>query len=72
MGSRQSVSGAVISVDLELLHSVHPLQCSKALQRDLGRASHKLEEPGPVCLVKRAQSSPKPLDLQGIKIENFN
>lgn len=42
MSRRQSVSGAIITVDLELLDAVHALQSSKTLQRHLGCACNKL------------------------------
>ena len=51
-------------MDLELLDSIHALEGSKTLQRDLGRPCHKLQELGPVRLVKGAQRPPEPLDLR--------
>ena len=59
----QPICGSVISVNLELLYSVHTLQNGKALQGNLWCAGHKLDETSTICLIKRAQCSPKPLDL---------
>lgn len=64
MSRWQAVSGAIVTVDLELLDAVHPLQSSKALERNLGRAGDKLQELGPVRLVKGPQGPPEPLDLK--------
>ena len=63
MSTREPLCGAVISVDLEFLSAIHAFQEGKALERHLGGARHKLQEAGPVCLVKGAKGSPKPLDL---------
>ncbi len=52
MSRWQAVSGAIVTVDLELLDAVHALQSSKTLEGNLGRAGDKLQEFGPVCLVK--------------------
>lgn len=60
----QAVSGAIVTVDLELLNAIHALQSSKALQGNLGCASDELQEFGSVGLVKRAQGPPEPLDLR--------
>ena len=60
----QSVCGAVVPVDLELLDATHPFESSEALQRHLGGPRHKLEEPCSVRLVKGAQSTPEPLNLR--------
>lgn len=59
----QAVSGAVVSVDLELLDAIHPLQCSKALKWHFRCACNKLQEFSPVSLVKGSQCTPEPLDL---------
>ena len=61
----QAVSGAVVTVNLELLDAVHALQSGEALQGHLGRARDKLQEFGPVGLVEGAQGTPEPLDLEG-------
>lgn len=42
MSRWQAVSGAIVTVDLELLDAVHALQSSKTLKGNLGRASDKL------------------------------
>lgn len=63
MSRRKAISGSIITVDLKFLGTIHALQSSEALKRDLRRASHKLQELGPVCLVERAQGPPEPLDL---------
>lgn len=60
----QSVSGSVVSVNLEFLVSIHPLQISKALQRNFGRSGHKLQELGSVFLIKGTQGTPEPLYLK--------
>ena len=51
-------------MDLELLYSVHALQRGEALQRNLGRARHELQELGSVRLVEGTQGPPEPLDLR--------
>lgn len=48
----QAVSGSIITVDLELLDAVHAFQSCKTLEGNLGCASDKLQELGPVCLIK--------------------
>ena len=60
----QPVCRPVVLVDLELLGAVHPLQGGEALQRDLGRTSHELEELGLVRRVERTQGAPEPHNLQ--------
>lgn len=42
MSRWQAVSGAIVTVDLELLDAVHALQSSKTLEGNLGRAGDKL------------------------------
>ena len=63
---RQPVGGTVVSVDLEFLRPVHPLQRREALQRHFRRPRHELHEFGLVGLVKGAQSAPEPDDLQRV------
>lgn len=60
----QPLSGAGVSVYLELLYTVHSFEGGKALERYLGRPRHKLDKTGTIGLVKGAQGSPKPLDLR--------
>lgn len=50
-------------MNLKLLDAVHALQGRKSLEGNLGCAGDKLEELGSVCLVKRPQSPPEPLNL---------
>ena len=50
-------------MNLKLLHSVHALQSSEALQGNFGCARHKLEKPGPVGLVEGTKGPPEPVDL---------
>lgn len=71
MSRWQTVSGAIVTVDLELLDAVHALQSSKTLEWNLGCAGDKLEELCPVGLIKRTQSSPEPLDLKEKDTEQF-
>lgn len=68
VGRWQPVSRSIIPVDLELLHPIHALECTEALQRNLRRSSDKLQELGTVGLVKGTQCSPEPLNLVKIKI----
>lgn len=42
MSRWQAVSGAIITVDLELLDAVHALQSSETLEGNLGCAGDKL------------------------------
>lgn len=67
MSRWQAVSGAIVTVDLELLDAVHALKSSETLKGNLGCASDKLQELGPVCLVKGAQGPPEPLNLKLFK-----
>ena len=64
MSRWQAVSGAIVTVDLELLDAVHALQSSETLKGNLGRASDKLQEVGPLSLIERSQCTPEPLDLR--------
>ena len=52
MSRGQTISGTVVTVDLEFLDAIHALQVSKALQRHLGCARHKLQEVGSLRLVE--------------------
>ncbi|KAH3893121.1 hypothetical protein DPMN_017265 [Dreissena polymorpha] len=52
MCSRQAVRGPVVTVNLELLRAVHALKVCEPLQWHLGCASHKLQKPRSVSLVK--------------------
>lgn len=70
MCGRQAVGGPVVTVNLELLCAVHALEVCEPLQGHLGRASHELQEPCSVCLVKGAQGTPEPLDLHRITDDN--
>ena len=65
VSARESVGGAIVPVYLELLHSIHTLQGSKTSQRDFRGARHKLQEVGPIRLIKGTQSTPEPNNLQG-------
>lgn len=51
-------------MNLKLLNAIHTFKGSKALQGHLGSTRDKLEELGTVSLVKRAQCSPEPLNLE--------
>lgn len=64
VGTGESVSWTVIPVDLEILNTIHPLKGCKTLQRHFWCPCYKLQESGSVSLVKWAQGSPEPLDLQ--------
>lgn len=64
MSRWQAVSGAIVTVDLELLDAVHALEGGKTLEGNLGCAGDKLQELSPVCLVEGPQGSPEPLNLK--------
>ena len=64
MSRWQAVSGAIVTVNLELLDAVHALQSSKTLEGNLGGTSDKLQELSPVRLVEGTQGPPEPLDLK--------
>lgn len=60
---RESISRAVVAMNLEFLRSVHALEGTEALQRNFGRAGDELKELGSFGLVEAAQRSPEPLNL---------
>ena len=59
----KSVCGAIISVNLELLGTIHALKMGKALQRNFRGARDKLQEASSVRLVKGSEGPPEPVDL---------
>lgn len=59
----QAVCRAIVTMDLELLDSVHSFKSGETLQRHFGRTGHELEELGAIRLIKGAQSTPEPLYL---------
>lgn len=63
MGRRQSIGGPIVSVNLELLRAVHPLEGGEALQRNLAGPRHELNQLGPFCLVEGSEGAPEPLNL---------
>ena len=60
----QPVGGAIVSVYLELLSSVHSFEIRETLQWNLRGTGDKLNESGSVCLVEWPQCPPEPLDLK--------
>lgn len=66
----KTIGGPIIPMNLELLYTIHSLQSSETLKRHFGSSSDKLQKLGPLSLVKRPQSSPKPLNLNQKK-NNF-
>ncbi len=61
---RQTVSRAIVTMNLEFLRPVHALECGEALQRHLRASRDELHELGLVSLIERPQSAPEPDNLQ--------
>lgn len=63
MGGWQSVCGSIVAMNLELLDTIHTLQGSKTLERNLRSTRDELQEFGSVSLIERTQCPPEPLNL---------
>jgi hypothetical protein len=64
MRRRQTIRGPIITMDLELLHTVHAFQGAKSLQWHLRGAGDKLQELRTFRLIETAQCTPEPLNLE--------
>lgn len=51
-------------MDVEFAHAVHTLQLLEAVERNLTRTGHELQQLGPLFFVEGADRTPEPLDLR--------
>ena len=63
MRTWQPVFVAVVSMDIEPTESIHTLEFSETVKRDLAGTGDELKKLGPFFFVERANCTPEPLDL---------